>query len=128
MTVGLLSENAEAALRMMEKDSTFHDEKNMRILAQQEAYEGILKRDKPAAEWESQLHPPLLNHALETAMTMLLDSDRKFKIKPVPKEYKGATWQEAVKGAEANEVLFRRQMGTSGDTGRTRHARSSSCR
>jgi hypothetical protein len=87
----------------------------MRILAQQEAYEGILKRDKPAADWESQLHPPLLNHALETAMTMLVDGDTKFKIKPVPKEYKGATWEDAVKGAEANEVLFRRQMGTGGD-------------
>lgn len=115
MTAGLLNESAEAALCMVEKDGAFHDLKNERILAQQEAYEGILKRDKPAAEWESQLHPPLLNHALETAMTMLLDSDRKYKIKPLPKEYKGKTWEDAVEGAAANEVLFRRQMGTSGD-------------
>lgn len=115
MTAGLLNDSADAALRMVERDCAFHDQKNMRILAQQQAYEGILTRDKPAAEWESQLHPPLLNHALETAMTMLVDSDTKFKIKPLPKEYKGATWQDAVAGAEANEVLFRRQMGTSGD-------------
>ena len=114
-TDGLLNERATQALRMMERDTAFHDLKHERILAQQEAYEGILKRDKPPAEWESQLHPPLINHSIETAMTMLLDSDVKFKIKPLPQEYKGSSWQEAVRGAEANEVLFRRQMGTSGD-------------
>ncbi len=115
MSTGLLNEQATDALRMVERDTAFHDTKNRRILEQQEAYEGILKIDQPAAEWQSKLHPPLLNHAIETAMTMLLDDDRRFEIKPVPKEYKGATWQEAVQGAEANEVLFRRQMGTSGD-------------
>lgn len=114
-TAGLLNEEAQSALKMMERDQAFHDIKNQRILEQQEAYEGILKRDKPAAEWESQLHPPLLNHAIETAMTMLLDSDVKYKITPVPKEYKGSAFKEAVRGAEANEVLFRRQMGGTGD-------------
>ena len=100
---------------MMERDTAFHDIKNERILRQQEAYEGILRLEEPAAEWESQLHPPMINHAIETAMTMLVDDDMKFKIKPVPSEYKGGTWQEAVRGAEANEVLFRRQTGTNGD-------------
>jgi hypothetical protein len=99
----------------MERDTAFHDIKCERILRQQEAYEGILRLEQPAAEWESKLHPPLINHALETAMTMLLDSDMKFKVKPLPKEYKGATWQDAVRGGEANEVLFRRQMGATGD-------------
>jgi len=114
-TEGLLNERAEQALRTVERDNAFHDEKCRRILTQQRAYEGILTRDKPAAEWESKLHPPLLNHALETAMTMLVDSDMKFKITPSPKEYKGSTWQDAVAGADANEALFRRQMGQGGD-------------
>jgi hypothetical protein len=100
---------------MVERDTAFHDLKNERILRQQQAYEGILTRDKAAADWESQLHPPLINHSIETAMTMLLDSDVKFKITPQPKEYKGNAWQDAVRGAEAHEVLFRRQMGVDGD-------------
>lgn len=114
-TAGLLNEEALDALKMMERDTAFHDVKNERILHQQEAYEGILRREKPAAEWESQLHPPLINHSIETAMTMLLDSDIKYKITPQPKEYKGNAFKEAVRGAEANEVLFRRQMGGQGD-------------
>lgn len=100
---------------MVERDTAFHDTKNERILQQQEAYEGICNRSKPAAEWESQLYPPLIGHAVETAMTMLVDDDMDFKVKPVPKEYKGSTWQDAVKAAENNEVLFRRQTGSSGD-------------
>lgn len=115
MSDGLLNEKAEQALRTVERDNAFHDEKNRRILSQQRAYEGILTRDKPAASWESRLHPPLINHSVETAMTMLVDSDIRFEIKPLPKEYRGSDWQDAVKGAEANEVLFRRQMGQSGD-------------
>jgi hypothetical protein len=115
MSDGTLNDEAQSALRMLERDTAFHDIKNARILSQQEAYEGILRREKPAAEWESQLHPPLLNHAIETAMTMLLDSDVDYKITPLPKEYKGDSFKEAVRGAEANEVLFRRQMGGTGD-------------
>jgi hypothetical protein len=48
-------------------------------------------------------------------MTMLVDDDMDFNIKPIPKEYKGSTWQDAVRAAESNEVLMRRQMGTAGD-------------
>jgi hypothetical protein len=99
----------------VERESAFHDEKNRRILQQQEAYEGILRREKPAAEWESRLHPPLINHAVETAMTMLLESNIDYEIKPLPKEYKGKSWDDAVVGAKANEALFDRQMGNSGD-------------
>lgn len=115
MSDGLLNDQATEALRMVERDTAFHDLKNERILKQQQAYEGILTRDMAASDWESQLHPPLINHSIETAMTMLLDSDVKFKITPQPKEYKGGAWQDAVRGAEANEVLFRRQMGVAGD-------------
>ena len=115
MTDGLLNERAEEALRKIERDTTFHDTKNQRILLQQEAYEGILKITDEAAGWESHLHPPLINHAIETAMTMLVEDDVQFEIKPIPKEYKGQDWLDAVDGAKANEVLFRRQMGTAGD-------------
>jgi hypothetical protein len=115
VSAGLLNDRATDALKCMERDQAFHDTKNARILAQQEAYEGVLKASDDAAGWESDLHPPLINHSVETALTMLLDSDTKFKVKPLPKEYKGSDWQEAVRGADANEVLFRRQMGASGD-------------
>lgn len=110
-----LTEKAEAALQKVERESAFHDEKNRRIREQQEAYEGILKREKPAAQWNSQLHPPLINHVIETAMTMLLEGDIDYEIQPLPREYKGSTWQDAIEGAKANEALFDRQMGNSGD-------------
>ena len=100
---------------MVERDTAFHDEKNRRILAQQEAYEGILKRTDDGAQWESTLHPPLINHAVETAMTMLIEDNIEFEITPTPKEYNGQDWLDAVEAAKNNEVLFRRQMGNSGD-------------
>jgi len=115
MSDGLLNESAEAALRMVERDGAFHDEKKQRILAQQEAYEGILKQSDDAAQWESSLHPPLINHAVETAMTMLVEDNIEFEITPLPREYTGHDWQDAVEAGKNNEVLFRRQMGNQGD-------------
>jgi hypothetical protein len=112
---GLLNESADRALRMIERDHAFHETKNRRMLEQARAYEGVLERSKPAAEWESNLHPPLINHAVETAMTMLVDGDIRFQVKPLPQEYKGTQWQDAVAGAKANEFRLRRQMGQSGD-------------
>jgi hypothetical protein len=112
---GLLNESAEQALRKVERDGAFHDQKNERILAQQRAYEGFFEPDSQAADWESKLHPPLINHSIETAMSMLVEDDIQFEISPAPQAYEGQAWHEAVDAAQNNEVLFRRQMGNKGD-------------
>lgn len=107
---GLLNEAAEKALAKLERSHAYHDEKNRRIRKQQDAYEGILNPLSEAAQWESQLHPPILNHTLETALTMLVDNDVDFKIDPLPRNYKAGEYQDALDGAKAHEMLFKRQM------------------
>lgn len=94
----------------MEMSQPFHDEKLRRIKLQQDAYEAILQPTAAAAEWESKLHPPILNHAIETAMTMLQDDEVAFSVTPMPKFYDAKSWGTAQEGAEAHERLFKRQM------------------
>ena len=110
MSDGLLNEAAEKALAKLERSHAYHDEKNRRIRKQQDAYEGILNPLSEAAQWESQLHPPILNHTIETALTMLVDNDTQFKIDPLPRNYKPGEYQDAIDGAKAHEDLFKRQM------------------
>lgn len=107
---GLLNEAAEKALRKLEGSHAYHDAKNSRIRSQQKAYEGILDYMDEANQWESKLHPPILNHTIETALTMLVDDDVEFEVKPVPRFYTPDTWQDAQAGAKAHEALFKQQM------------------
>lgn len=110
MADALLTDSALAALQRVEFDLAFHDMKLRRIQKQQQAYEGLLQPLSEAAQWESQLAPPILNHAIEVAMTMLVDPDVSFEITPQPKFYSADDWKAALDGARAHERLFRRQM------------------
>lgn len=107
---GLPNDRAREALAKLEDSNDYHDAKRSKIKEQQEAYEGILRLNDSAAQWESQLHPPLINHSIETAMQMLLDDDIRFKMTPTPRFYRPGEYDEAMDGARAHEILFRQQM------------------
>lgn len=109
-SAGLLNDKATEALVKLEGSHEYHDAKRENIKRQQEAYEGILKINSEAAQWESHLHPPLINHTIETAMSMLLDDDIRYKITPKPRFYKPGEFDTALEGAKAHEALFRHQM------------------
>lgn len=107
---GLLNDAAHLALRKLEASQPYHDQKCERIKKQDEAYEGILHPLSEAAQWRSQLHPPMLNHTLETALTMLVDDEKDFDIRPTAKHYDDQGWQDALDGAKAHKDLFKQQM------------------
>lgn len=110
MSDGLLSEAAEFALRKLERSQEFHDTKLKRIKEQQLAYEGLASPYADSMQWESQLRPPILNHSIETAMTMLVDDEIDFDVKPAPRHYEADEWKAALAGAEAHEDLLKQQM------------------
>jgi hypothetical protein len=106
---GLLNDAAHLALCKLEASQPYHDQKNERIKKQDEAYEGILHPLSEAAQWRSQLHPPMLNHTIETALTMLVDDEKEFDIRPVAKDYSDNEWRDALAGAKAHKSLFQQQ-------------------
>ncbi len=105
-----LSEDAEKALRDLEKCEQFHDKLVRDVAERWEAYEGHMGTDSDAAQWQSQLHPPLLNHISETTVAALLDDRFQYRIRPAPRYYDPGEYESARKGAKAHEILFRRQL------------------
>ena len=69
-----------------------------------------MKPNSEAAQWMSQLHPPILNHSIEVAMPMLIDDDIRFKITPKPRLWKPGEYDAAAEGAKVHEILFKYQM------------------
>jgi hypothetical protein len=69
-----------------------------------------MNRMSDAAMWQSQLHPPYLNHIVETHVASLVDEKLSFRVTPKPKRYDPQEWEVANAGAEAHEDLHRQQM------------------
>jgi hypothetical protein len=107
---GALTDKAEQALRKIEKSNEFHDALVTRIRNQMDAYEGTLRDDSDAAQWQSQLHPPILNHLVETALSTLIEQEMAFKIQPAPRFYNPGEEKKAQDGGRAHEILMRQQM------------------
>jgi hypothetical protein len=64
----LLTKEADAALKLVEDSQGFHDDLVNKVEKRWKAFEGVLERSSKAAEWMSQLHPPHLNHIVETTI------------------------------------------------------------
>lgn len=105
-----LPDTAEKALRTVEAGQQFHD----RIVTAHEkrfrAFEGKMERFSDAAQWQSQLHPPYLNHIVETHVSSLVDDQFAFRVKPKPRLYSPAEFERATLGAKAHEDLHRQQL------------------
>lgn len=69
------------------------------------AYEGILEARSDAAQWTSKLHPPYINHIVETTLASLIDENLSFYLRPRPKlgatDEQIAVMREASQGFEA---------------------------
>lgn len=107
---GVLTDKAEAALRKVEKSSQFHDALVNRMRVQTDAYEGVLRASSDAAQWQSQLHPPILNHIVEVSIAPLLEDALAYKITPKPRFFDPGEYERMKQGARAHEILFRQQL------------------
>jgi hypothetical protein len=106
----LLTDKAEQALRQIEESQPFHDDLVNKIDARWKSFEGILDPDKAAAQWRSQLHPPYVNHIVETTVAGLMDDRFGFRVTPAPRFYNQGEFERALAGAKAHEDLFRVQL------------------
>ena len=105
-----LSEEAAKALAEVEKSSQFHDKFVEDAERRWDAFEGRLRAGQDAAQWQSQLHPPLLNNIVETTVAGLLEDKLQFRVKPKPRFWNPGEFVAAQKGARAHEMLFRCQL------------------
>lgn len=110
MPSNTLSEEATRALSELEKSDQFHDKFVEDCERRWDAFEGRLRMSQDAAQWQSQLHPPLLNHIVETTVAGLLEDKLQYRIKPKPRLFNPGEYQAAAAGAKAHEAIFRCQL------------------
>jgi hypothetical protein len=105
-----LSEEATKALAEVEKSTAFHDDFVRKAEERWDSFEGRLRASSDAAQWQSQLHPPYINHIVETTVAGLLEDRLQFRVKPKPRFWNPGEYQSAQQGAKAHEILFRCQL------------------
>lgn len=110
MPKNLLGEDGERALRLVEENQKFHDDLVEKCDKRWAEFEGVLERNSNAARWESQLHPPYLNHIVETQLAGLLDERFSFRVKPMPRMFNPGEYASVALGAKAHEILHRQQL------------------
>lgn len=105
-----LPDSAQKALQTVELSQAFHD----KIVASHErrfrAFEGHMAQSSQAAQWQSQLHPPYLNHIVETHVSSIVDDTFSFRVKPKPRLYGPQQFELALLGAKAHEDLHKQQL------------------
>lgn len=106
-----LTDEATKALAAVEKSVAFHDEFVRRAEDRWDSFEGRLRHNMDAAQWQSQLHPPYLNHIVETTVAGLLEDRLQFRVRPKPRMWNPGEYEQASGGARAHEMLFRSQLG-----------------
>jgi hypothetical protein len=108
--VSNLPDTAEQALRKVEAAGQFHDALVSAYKKRLDAFQGRMDKLASAAQWQSSLHPPYLNHIVETTVASLVDDQIVFKVTPKPRLYDAMEWEKAIVGAKAHEALHRQQM------------------
>lgn len=105
-----LGEAGQRALQLVEESSAFHDKLVSDCDKRWREFEGRMDWGSDAARWQSKLHPPYLNHIIETQIAGLLDERLSFRVTPQPRLYNPGEHELARDGAKAHEILLRCQM------------------
>lgn len=105
-----LTETSSKALRDLEKCSDFHDQLVDDVETRWKAFEGELEMRSEAAQWQSQMHPPLLNHIVETTIAGLIEDRFAYEIAPKPRLWGPGEYEQAQLGAQAHTDLFDAQL------------------
>lgn len=106
----LLGDAGQRALTLVEESNGFHDRLVKDSERRWREFEGRLERNSEAAQWKSQLHPPYLNHIVETQLAGLLDERFSFRVSPAPRLFNPGEYQSAKLGAKAHELLLRQEL------------------
>jgi hypothetical protein len=108
----LLGDAGTRALKLVEESNGFHDRLVTDCDRRWREFEGRMddKKARSFETWQSQLHPPYLNHIVETQLAGLLDERFSFRISPAPRLFNPDEFQSAKRGAKAHEILLRQQL------------------
>lgn len=105
-----LGPKAEKAFRLFMRTVDFHDEVEERADQAWDAFVGRLRDTEDAAQWRSQLHPPLANHIIETTLAGLLDERLGFTIDAQPTSADPEEVTRHREGAELLKIAHRNQL------------------
>lgn len=105
-----LSEGAQKALKLFYEGRDYHDHLVDKVDDLYKSFEGKLDNRAEAADWTPRLHPPYINHIVETTMAGLVDDRVKFHCSPLPRFYNPGEYEIAIQGAKAHEILLDCQM------------------
>lgn len=105
-----LSKAATAALNLFHEGRAYHDDFVARVDKRYKSFEGRLDVTDSAAEWQSQLHPPYVNHIVETTLAGLVDQRFSYRVRPADRFYDPGEYEMVAQGAKAHERLHRCQL------------------
>jgi hypothetical protein len=102
---------AREALKAWEDGCKRHHDLFVQKLRQRySAYRGILEAQSDAAQWTSKLHPPFINHIVETTLAGLVDGKLAFRVRPKPRLWEPGEYEHLAQGAKAHEILHACQL------------------
>jgi hypothetical protein len=106
-----LSERAQKALRLFEDGCLTNRADFMtRLRERQRAYHAILDQRKDAAQWQSKLAPPFVQHIVESTMAAIVDGKLSYRVKPRPRFFDAGEYERILAGAKAHEILHGAQL------------------
>lgn len=70
------------------------------------AWRGTLEMGSKAAQWTSKLHPPYVQHIIETSLSSLIDDKLAYKIRPRHTMSSPQTQAMLRRGAEAHQIIY----------------------
>lgn len=97
------------ALGYFRESEEKHSEFVQKVEARYKAYRGVLDRVSDAAQWTSKLHPPYIQHIVETTLASMVEDRIRFRIRPrVTLEliHDPEASKRSKEGARAHQILF----------------------
>lgn len=103
-------EAVQKVARCFEEAERFHRNHRSKWERWYRAYEGVLKTGSESRDWRSQVHPPYVNDAIESAVANLVEHNLRFRVEPRPLEASPQEIERARRGAEAHQRLLGYQL------------------
>ena len=105
-----VDENVQKVLRYFGDCKSYHDRFVDKIIESERAYHGIIKKASDANRWKSKLHPPWINHIVETTLASLVEEKLAFQIRPAARFFEEGEYERAEQGARGHEMLLTQQL------------------
>lgn len=100
----------QRALKEFDEARKWHDGFSEKVEQRYRAYDGVLERASEAKQFDFKVHPPFINHIVETGLAGYINDPFRFRILPRPKLFDPQEFERLTTGAKAFELLIARQL------------------